>query len=499
MASSTSDDGNKVVQFPTPEERRALHRARQEAERQRLINLFLDEAAGDQALFRTPAGECYADLIIGGVRQTWPVRSKKFRFEYIRYLRREIERQTSSCCAVSSGSLKKAAINATIDEFELKGICSEVEREVHVRVAGDGDDVYIDLGDPGWHAVRIAGVGWSVVKSPPVRFRRTPDMRALPFPERGTPITALKEFLPNVSEGDFTLIVAYLLAALRPAGSYPVLAVMGEQGTAKTTFLRILRALIDPSRVMTTPLPSSGRDLFINCRNSHAQAFENVSNLSDAMSDHLCRVATGGGMRTRTFFTNADETTFAGARPIMMEGITNFVVRPDLLDRSIVLSLGSLPTRKTERALWEEFDRRKGGIFGSLCDMLVSGVRQFPEIHLVNGPRMLDFATWAVACGLDTFEADYARNRQAATDVILDQDVLAESLKALVAEKGEWRGTAMELLTQIGPAARITLPKQLSERLSRLAPALRSHGISVSHMPRTANRREIIIARIDDA
>ena len=68
---------------------------------------------------------------------------------------------------------------------------------------------------------------------------------------------------------------------------------------------------------------------------------------------------------------------------------------------------------------------------------------------------------------------------------------------ALVAEKGgRWRGTAMELLTQIGPAARITLPKVLSERLSRLAPALRSHGICISHA-RTANRREITIARIE--
>jgi hypothetical protein len=400
---------------------------------------------------------------------------------------------------VSFGSaIKKAAINAAIDEFELKGICSQVEREVHVRVASDGDQLYIDLGDPGWHAVRITGGGWSVVQSPPVRFRRTPDMRPLPFPERDTPITALREFVPNVgSEGDFTLIVAYLLAALQPRGPYPVFVATGAHGAAKTTLLRIMRALTDPSRVMTTPLPLSGRDLFIACRNSYVQAFENVSIPSDVIPDHLCRVATGGGMRTRTFFTNADETTFAGARPIMMEGITNFVVRPDLADRSIVLSLGSLPTRKTERALWAEFDRRKAGIFGALCDMLVTGVRQFPEIHLVNPPRMADFATFAVACGLDTFEVEYARNRQNATDVILDQDVLAQSVKALLAENGEWRGTAMELLTQIGPAARITLPKVLSERLSRLAPALRSHGIYVSYEPRTANRREITIARIE--
>src|SRR5262252_5718516 len=181
---------------------------------------------------------------------------------------------------------------------------------------------------------------------------------------------------------------------------------------------------------MTTPLPLSGRDLFIACRNSYVQAYENVSKLDDKMSDHLCRVATGGGMRTRTLCTDADETTFAGARPIMAEGIANFVVRLDLLDRSILLSFASLPNRKTELALWAEFDQRQAGIFGALCDRLVSGGRQFPEIHLVDPPRMADFATFAVACGLDTFDAEYARNRQNATDVILEQDVLAQSVKA---------------------------------------------------------------------
>jgi hypothetical protein len=393
-------------------------------------------------------------------------------------------------------AIKKAAINAAIDEFEMRGICSPVEREVYVRVASDGDHLYIDLGDPGWHAVRVTGDGWSVVQSPPVRFRRPPNMRALPFPERGTPITALRETLPNIgSEGDFTLIVACLLAALQPRGPYPALVAIGEHGTAKTTLLRMLRALTDPNQPMTTPLPLGAENLYIACRNSHVQAFENVSILPDKMSDDLCRVATGGGMRTRTRFTNTDETTFAGARPIMMEGIANFVARPDLLDRSIVLSLESLMDRKTERALWAEFDRRKAGSFGALCDMLVSGVRRFPETHLVDPPRMADFATFAVACGLDTFEAAYARNRQNATDAILEHDILAQTIKALVAEKGTWQGTAMELLDEIGPVAQIKNPKVLSDRLSRLAPALRTHGIRVTHEPRTASRREMTITR----
>jgi len=498
----TGDGDDKVVPFPTTaEERKAIQRAKQEAERRRLADLFVDEAACGQTLFRTPDGECYADLIIEGVRQTWPIRSKRFRAEYVRYLKRQQARLTNAgaplATLIGAVSFNKTNINAAIDDFELKAISSSVEREVHVRVARDGDQLYIDLGDPQWRAVRITADGWTVVENPPVRFRRTSDMRPLPFPEHGGSINALRPFLSNLSDDQFTLIIAFLLDALQPKGPYPVLVVYGEQGWAKTGLLRLLRALTDPNKVMTAPLPASSRDLYVAARNSHIQAFENVSRISDAISDNLCRLATGGGMRTRALWTNADETTFAGARPIMMEGISAFVTRPDLLDRALILALESPPNRKTERELCIEFDQRKAGIFGALLDMLAAGVRRLPETRLVNPPRMADFAIWSAACGLDTFEAAYARNRLDAADAILEHDLLAQSLKALVAAKVEWRGTSQELLDQIGNAARITDPRTLSDRLRRLAQPLRSHGIWISHEPRKAKRREIVIARVE--
>jgi hypothetical protein len=302
MTSSTSDGDNKVVEFPkTAEERRALRKAKQDIERQRLIHCFVDEAGADQSLFHTPAGAAFADLIIGGVRQTWPVRSKQFRIEYIRYLRRELEALTGkgAVLALALGpSLKKGAVNAAVDTFEMQAICSQVERDVHARVAAHGDDLFIDLCDADWHAVRVTALGWSVVQAPPVRFRRAPGMRPLPFPERGTSINELRPFL-NINEGDFVLVVAFLLAALQPHGPYPVFVLIGEQGTSKTTFVRTLRSLVDPSLVPSSSLPFSGRDLFIAAHNSHVQAFENISKLPNAMSDYLCRLATGGGIRAR--------------------------------------------------------------------------------------------------------------------------------------------------------------------------------------------------------
>ena len=87
MANPFDGDDNKVVAFPpTAEERQALHKAKQDLERQRLIRCFVDEAGNEQALFHSSDGVAFADLIVEGVRQTWPVRSKRFLSEYVRFL-----------------------------------------------------------------------------------------------------------------------------------------------------------------------------------------------------------------------------------------------------------------------------------------------------------------------------------------------------------------------------------------------------------------------------
>jgi hypothetical protein len=46
-------------------------------------------------------------------------------------------------------------------------------------------------------------------------------------------IDALRPFLNIRTDSDFVLVVAWLCAALRNDGPYPVLAVSGEQGLAK--------------------------------------------------------------------------------------------------------------------------------------------------------------------------------------------------------------------------------------------------------------------------
>ena len=104
-----------------------------------------------------------------------------------------------------------------------------------VRVASRDGKIYLDLADDAWRAVEIDADGWRVISTPPVRFRRSAGMQPLPQPTQGGKISSLHPLLNLESEKDFVLVVAWELAALRHHGPYPVIVVVGEQGSAKST------------------------------------------------------------------------------------------------------------------------------------------------------------------------------------------------------------------------------------------------------------------------
>src|SRR6516225_240793 len=499
MTTGDSDDGDKIVAFPTtPEERRAMRKLQQDRERQKLVNVFIGE--DDRMLFRDPNGVAYADIVVDGHRQTWPIKSKEFRSSYIGYLRRQLDRLVGEGSVLAMGvkaAMSKSAVNTAIGDFEIRAISSTAAmRPVYVRVAEHGDEIYIDLCNPNWEAVRIGRTGWSIVADPPVRFRRSRGMQPLPYPERGGTIEELRPFLNVATDADFVMTVGWLLAAMRERGPFSVLSLYGEQGSAKTFFLWILRGFVDPHTVTATRLPFGSRDWFIAAHNTHVLMFANVSSISDAMSDDLCRLSTGEGARTRSLFTDTEEALFGGERPIAIEGINRTVVRLDLLSRSVVLVIPTLSSYETTRVLRARFERQQAGIFGALLTMLVRGINKLPTTQLVNPPRMADFAEWGVACGIEDFEEIYAANRREAISVMLEHDPLAREVRTLMTRRGQWRGTAQDLLNAVGSAAGVNSTQAISDWLRRLAPALRTVGLHIVYEQRKKDQRPFRIERV---
>jgi hypothetical protein len=255
-----------------------------------------------------------------------------------------------------------------------------------------------------------------------------------------------------------------------------------------------LRYFIDPSEVPTTPLPSSGEELFISARNSHFLAYENVGALSKMMSDHMCRMSTGGGYRGRRRFTNTRENLHRGGRPIGFEGIKNVIKQPDLQERAVVIEKERVEKYKSDEELELAFERARPRIFGALLNMLARGLRMRPSTTLkLPEPRMVDFALWAVACGVAGFEAAYARNRQDAVNVLLEHDPLARAVRAFMAGQQQWRGAAKDLLDAIGPAAEVDSTQAIADGLRYLAPNLLTVGLSVVSERRTGPQRPLRI------
>src|SRR5262245_52795432 len=438
-----------------------------------------------ESLFHDPNGTAFADLAIDGHRETWPIRSKRFRY----WLRRRYYEENGSAASAE-------AIRSAVDLLEARAQFDAPERAVHIRVVEHDGRIYLDLADKEWRAVQIGPDGWRVVTSPPIRFRRAPGMLSLPIPPKGGSIESLAGFLNLPAPDEFVLVVAWLLAALQRGGPYPLLVIAGEQGSAKTVFTKILRALIDPNAASTRAPPREERDLMIAANNGHVLAYDNLSGLPSWLSDALCRLASGGSFAIRRLYTDGDEVLFQAARPAILNGIEDIVCRSDLADRAIFLTLEPIldERRRTERELWHEFEAVHPRILGALLDAAAHGLRRSSKVPLERSPRMADFALWATACETalwppGTFLRAYDANRRTAIEGVIEADPVAAFVREIMAVRSTWAGRASDLLrTRIAAGEEVRHktagwprnPRALAGRLRRCQTLLRTVGIDIA-------------------
>jgi hypothetical protein len=442
------------------------------------------ELAAEVTLFHTSEREGFADLVIKGRRETHRICGPSFR----QWLRHEYYKAKKRGC--NSDALKVA-----VDTLDAKAIFEGETYEVHVRIAGHKGDIYIDIGDETWKAIKISKAGWTIVDNPPVHFRRSPSMRSLPIAVRGSSIELLRPFC-NLSKNGFTLFVAVMLAGFRPNSNYPVPVITGEQGSGKSCLARILTRLLDPRMPDQRSMPRTEEDLLVAAKGQHVLGFDNVSGLPDWLSDAICRLSTGGGAGKRRLYTDEEEVLFSGRRLVCINGIEDVAVRPDLVDHATMLPLEPI-TEDRCRDLEEyntAFERAAPKILGALLDGVVVGLRDIAHTRIAKKPRMADFALWAEACtraywDADTFLKAYRDNIGRAVELTIEASDVAEAVRRFMADRDEWQGKASDLLPALTAITsdRITKekgwPKQantLSGKLRRVTPPLRKIGICVT-------------------
>ena len=453
-------------------------------------------------LFHSPGGdpEAYVTIRVGNHHETMRVRSKAFKEFLSRQLWLAVAKVPAAQC-----------LQDALNVLNGQALYDGEEHPVAVRLAEHGGDIYLDLANQDWQAVRVTPAGWEVVIDPPVRFVRPRGVLPLPVPERGGCIEELREFVNVVSGADFLLLVCCIVAYLRPKGPFPVLAIYGEQGSAKSTTTRIVRELIDPNVSPLRSEPRDARDLMIAASNGWMVALENLSSIPVWLSDALCRLATGGGFSTRELYSDGEEKLFDAKRPVLLNGIVEVVTRSDLADRAVAITLPSITEEKrmAESDFWPRFYAARPRILGALLDAAVMALRNLPNIKFDRLPRMADFAQWATAAepGLGVrpgaFMDAYGGNRETLNETALESCVIVPFLFLFTEQNIAWHGTASQLLEALNGLATEDAKRQkgwptkghvLSMALRRIAPNLRNVGIHIE-FDRTGKCRKITITR----
>jgi hypothetical protein len=409
---------------------------------------------GKQAtLFHSPQQECYARFAIGNRYETHPIGHPRSPFGL--WLQRQFYLERGTPAALYS-------VQQALMHLEQLALFEGERHKVFTRLGYVEDTVYLALGDLAGNVVEIDRSGWHLVQDVPVLFRSTRNAEALPIPERGGSIEVLRPFLNLATEEAWKLCMGWLIGTLNPKGPYAHLFLLGEQGSGKSSLLRVLRSFVDPAYAAENAEPKTVDDLMVTAVNSHILSYDNLSGINSDFTDWLCRLSTGAGLIRRKLYSDETEVVLKAARPVILNGIVPVVTRPDLLERTIVVELPRIDSahRMSERRFTGELAQILPGVLGALLDAVVVALQRLDTVQLPHLPRMADFTLWveaaAPALGWESgaFVAAYKANTATKEEQLLEGDEVAETMIAWARYKlppvgSEYVVTMKQLLAEL--------------------------------------------------
>ena len=456
-------------------------------------------------LFSSSGSEGWISFVSDGKRNTFRVLSR----EAERWLQRIFFEDYRE-------AIRTEALREVQGVLEARALFDGDEHETPVRVAGSPwGPIYLDLGDSEGHAVQLEGGNTSLVTTPPVYFRRSAT-QPLPIPNFDGAIEELRPFANVRDEAAWMRLVGFLLMSFHPAGPYPVLSIMGEQGSAKSTLSRLILSLVDPHPAGLLAGNAKLDDLALAASESWLIVLDNVSKINPNLSDALCRISTGGGLRRRQLYTDRDEVAIEFRRPIVINGIGSVIKSPDLLERTVPVNLIpiSQESRRTEADLEEAWREARPRVLGALLNAVSEILDSQESIVLQGYPRMADFARWGEAAAghfgwePGAFSGAIEAGQDEQVELSIDDHPEIRGLIDLMSDLPEIQQSAAELLQRIHEfldldqsmkPGLIKQPAELSRLLSVYAPALRKHGIEVKTGRKNGGKRKryIHILKID--
>ena len=387
----------------------------------------------------------------------------------------------------------------------------EPKVKTYVRVGRCEGKIYLDLCDDGYRAVEIDTDGWRIVENPPVWFLRSGSMLSLPDPQPGGCLTMLRDII-SVGDAEFVLLCGWLVASFNPEGPYPVLSLSAEAGSGKSFLTECLKSVFDPDR---NPRLSPFKDvdaIFAAAGSRWIMAYDNLTKLTEEDSDHLCRLATGGGFTKRKLYSDNDDFSMSAARPLILNGIVSPVVKMDLLDRAYTIRLNPIPegSRRTERDLRTAFGKLHPLILGAILTAISCALRE-QDFYPRGLSRMADAATFTIQAEkggglpwkIGTFQRILADMERAKKDEAIQDDAVASLLLEISGADG-WSGSLRDFLMLLHSGKTNEelrflpgTPRAVAKRIEEAKPFLRSLGVRIEKR-KTKHGQVIAVAQNPD-
>ena len=402
-----------------------------------------------------------------------------------------------------------------IEELSANARQTGYSEKVWRRCGKSQDTLFYDLANAAGEVVMVKPSHWEINRSNEINFSRYDCMREQVRPLQGGDWKKLWNFTNLNSEEDKLLLVVLVASMLVPDIQHPILSVDGVMGSGKSTFLQVLKRLLDPSYEELQMLPIKAEDLALQLERHHFLAFDNLSHLPKNFSDILCQAVTGGTYSKRKLYSNAEIYTvhFSGGN-IAVNGINRVVNRADLVDRSIMFELTRLSPDKLKgnQSFWDRFQSELPSILGGMFDLLSNAMKLLPDIEVRYQGRMTDFQRWGVAItqamgySKDHFTHAYGQNLDNAFEEISNSHPLCQAVERLLSEQevlvdtiGNIHLKLTSIANELGISSDPRWPKHsnlLAKQFKELQVNFELSGIEFQILDRTCAGRKFLIKRL---
>lgn len=391
-----------------------------------------------------------------------------------------------ACSKVPSERAIKDAIRVLISEASAKDSV-----QVYIRFAHVGKEIFVDIGDKTGQAIQIAHGTWKIIDHPPVIFRRTALTEPFPRPNEEGDFSKLFSII-NISKDQEGLVLGFIVSSYFESIPHPILALNGEQGSGKSGTAKRLVSLIDPSPAALQSPPRDATAWIELAAGSYAISLDNLSRLSEWLSDYLCRASTGSSSVKRQLYSDKDLIVHKFKRVIILNGINLTILRDDLADRIIPINLPVISDhdKKYDASLEADWAENFSDIFGAILTLCAKVLESYELVELAELPRMADFARILRAIdivrGTDSLPGYLSEIGKMATNAI-DGDHFLEALRRSIPIS--WTGTASQLLDLVRPGKPFgfephlpTSAREVTEKLIRISSTLRKAGWKIEDL-----------------